>query len=601
MHIVLIVFVGILRIPLTISPSIFSLNFLVFVAILILIATLNILYLKRQRKQRAGLENQFKEQLMALAQKQGLETQEAEPVQNMQLSKANFAFDIVQESLIPLSLALSTAKEILKESPLHRGELQRIERYISCALRLGNQVIDIQKLDAGQVQASLNKGDLVAFVSDLTQSFSDLALHRNVNLLFETESASLNANFDHAILESTLFNLLNYSFKVSSQGKEICVYINVKRDNIQDFKGIAEIKIITSDTRQKPLLEAPDIRQIEASKASFDPEDDLSLLAASELCGICRGQLTMVKEKHELMFTILFPIEYEEDSPSEIPEAANRAEIEQNNKEGFSSITEKKPSLLLVEDNAEMRAYLRDNLKQDFTVLEAANGKEGWQKALALHPNLIVSDVNMPEMNGIDLCKKIRSDKRTTHIPVILLTALGDEYSQISGLKYGANDYIIKPFNTKVLASKIHNLLSFKDTLKKTYQKQVDIQVKDMNIESEDDKFVSKLLHTIDKNISNPEFSVELLSSTMAMSRVALYRKILSVTGKSPVEFIRKIRMEKAVQLLQKSKMPISRVAYEVGYSNPNYFAKVFREEYNMLPSEYISSLRVNENTDSKG
>lgn len=256
-----------------------------------------------------------------------------------------------------------------------------------------------------------------------------------------------------------------------------------------------------------------------------------------------------------------------------------------------TSILEKKPLILLIEDNDEMRAYLHDNLMQDFTVLEAANGKEGWQKALFSHPNLIVSDVNMPEMNGIDLCKKIKSDKRTTHIPVILLTAIGDEYSQISGLEGGANDYIVKPFNSKILISKIHNLLTFKDILKKTYQKQVDIQVKEMNIESEDDKFVDKLTSVVNKNISNPSFSVEELSSIMAMSRVALYKKILSITGKTPVEFIRRIKLQKAIQLLEKSKLSIARISYDVGYSNPNYFAKVFREEYNMLPSEYIASV----------
>lgn len=259
-----------------------------------------------------------------------------------------------------------------------------------------------------------------------------------------------------------------------------------------------------------------------------------------------------------------------------------------------ASILDKKPLILLIEDNDEMRAYLHDNLKQDFTVLEAANGKEGWQKTLFSHPNLIVSDVNMPEMNGIDLCKKIKSDKRTTHIPIILLTAIGNEYSQISGLEGGANDYIVKPFNSKILISKIHNLLTFKDILKKTYQKQVDIQVQEMNIESEDDKFVDKLINVVNKNISNPNFSVEELSSIMAMSRVALYKKILGVTGKTPVEFIRKLKLQKAVQLLEKSKLSIARISYDVGYSNPNYFAKVFREEYNMLPSEYIASIAKN-------
>jgi len=255
----------------------------------------------------------------------------------------------------------------------------------------------------------------------------------------------------------------------------------------------------------------------------------------------------------------------------------------------------KKPTILLIEDNHDLRFYLKDNLKHSFHIIEATNGKDGWQKALALHPKLIVSDISMPEMNGLELCKKIKADSRTTHIPIILLTALSTERDQLAGLDTGANDYIVKPFNFEILLSKIHNLLRMQETMKQTYQKQVEIQAKDIVVISEDDKFLKNAMDNIEKNITNPGFSVEELSSNLNLSRVSLYKKLLTLTGKTPVDCIRTIRLKRAVQLLEKSKLSIANVAYEVGFNNAAYFAKVFKEEFGMLPSEYIVEIRNKE------
>jgi YesN/AraC family two-component response regulator len=223
------------------------------------------------------------------------------------------------------------------------------------------------------------------------------------------------------------------------------------------------------------------------------------------------------------------------------------------------------------------------------------NGKDGWQKALALHPKLIVSDINMPEMNGFELCKKLKSDSRTAQIPVILLTALSAEDEQLAGLACGANDYIVKPFNFEILLSKLHNLLRMQETMKQTYQKQVEVRAKDIVVVSEDDRFLKNAMDCIEKNITNPGFSVEELSANLNVSRVSLYKKLLTLTGKTPVDCIRTIRLKRAVQLLEKSKLSIANVAYEVGFNNPAYFAKVFKEEFGMLPSEYMLVIRNKE------
>ena len=260
----------------------------------------------------------------------------------------------------------------------------------------------------------------------------------------------------------------------------------------------------------------------------------------------------------------------------------------------------KKPVVLLVEDNDDFRFYLKDNLRDIFFIIEASNGRDGWQKALSQHPDIIVSDISMPEMTGIELCRKLKGDKRTSHIPVVLLTALTGEAEQLEGLEIGANDYMTKPFNFEILLSKIKNILILRDTYKRTYKKQMDVQLQETPLQNEDEKLLRNIVEYIELNIVNENLSVEELSRQMNMSRGSLYNKVLMLTGKSPVEFIRSIRLKKAVYLLENSQMTISQICYEVGFNTPKYFTKMFKEEYNTLPSAYISSIRKKKSPDAE-
>jgi YesN/AraC family two-component response regulator len=249
-------------------------------------------------------------------------------------------------------------------------------------------------------------------------------------------------------------------------------------------------------------------------------------------------------------------------------------------------------SVLLVEDNDDFRFYLKDNLRNNYKVIEATNGKEAWQKALFHHPHLVVSDISMPEMDGIELIEKLKSDKRTSHIPAILLTAMTGQEQQLKGLRTGANDYITKPFNFEVLNAKIKNLLDLKSTMQSTYTKQIKVTTPEVAIESTDEKFLTEIVNYLETNLGNPQLSVESLSRHIGMSRSTLYTKLLEVTGETPVEYIRSFRLEKAAVLLEKSNMTISEIAYQVGFSTSNYFSKSFKGKYNMLPSEFIAKVR---------
>ena len=249
----------------------------------------------------------------------------------------------------------------------------------------------------------------------------------------------------------------------------------------------------------------------------------------------------------------------------------------------------RKKTILVVEDNEDIRFYLKDNLKGVYKVEEAANGKEGWEKIKQLNPDLVVSDIMMPLMDGVELARKIKTGTLTAHIPVILLTAMGSEEKQLEGLKAGVNDYITKPFTFEILASRIRNLLAQQELLQKRFQNQIEVNPSEVTITPVDEKFLKRALEVVEKYMDNPDFSVEDFSREMSMSRKALYNKILSLTGKAPLEFIRSIRIKRAAQLLEKSGMTIAEIAYDVGFNNPKYFTKYFKEEFKVLPSQYLA------------
>jgi YesN/AraC family two-component response regulator len=309
------------------------------------------------------------------------------------------------------------------------------------------------------------------------------------------------------------------------------------------------------------------------------------------------GTITIESESEKgTCFTVSLPVKDIHEPPSlngikeEIVLAGDAPVLPINGTHYNGKKDSKKNTILLVEDNEDFRFYLKDNLQQRYNVVEAINGKDGWEKVKELQPDLIVSDIMMPVMNGIDLAKRTRTDPRTSHIPVILLTAMSSEETELEGFRAGINDYISKPFTFEILASRIRNMLTMREHLRKKFQQQVEINPADVTVTPVDEEFMRRAFDTVEKNMSNPEFSVEDLSRELFMSRVALYKKILAITGKTPIEFIRIMRLKRAAQLLQKGQQTISEIAYEVGYNNPKIFTKYFKEEFGVIPSKWNNS-----------
>jgi signal transduction histidine kinase/ligand-binding sensor domain-containing protein/DNA-binding response OmpR family regulator len=547
-----------------------------------------------------NLKKEFEDTQAALAIEHKImqEREEARRMHQLDLMKIKFFTNVSHEFRTPLSLILLPIENLIKTitNPDQHGQLVTVKRNGKRLLNLVNQLLDFRKMEYNELKICLQPGDIIKFTKEVSASFMDVAHQKQIEYLIESDSFTFVTKFDHDKLERILFNLLSNAFKFTPSGGQISVMISLLQGDESEGKNQLEIKVIDTGIgiaieNQGKVFDR--FFQDDMPESLLNQGSGIGLSITKEFVKMHGGKIDLESEpNYGSCFTVTLPIEQNfdvEDHKEVITEEAPELLVKIESKTTQSSIgTDKKATILLIEDNDDLRFYLKDNLKNSFHIIEAVNGKDGWQKALSMHPKLIVSDISMPEMNGIDLCKKIKADARTSFIPVILLTALTTEEDQLAGAASGANDYILKPFNFEILLSKIHNVLKMQHTLKTTYQKQIEVNAEQIHIVSEDEKFLKSAFECIEQNVTNVNFSVEELSNKLNLSRVSLYKKMLSLTGKTPVYCIRTVRLKRAVQLLQKSQLSIANVAYEVGFNNPTYFSKVFKEEYGVLPSEYV-------------
>jgi signal transduction histidine kinase/ligand-binding sensor domain-containing protein/DNA-binding response OmpR family regulator len=539
--------------------------------------------------------------------------QEAERIQQVDALKTKFFTNVSHEFRTPLSLILSPLDKIVKKAadPEQKKQLQLVQRNAKRLLNLVNQLLDFRKMEVQDFSIHLTRQDIVHFTRDIVYSFSDISEKKDIALTFTSVLDSLETYFDKDKLEKILFNLLSNAFKYTPGGGKV----SVELDYLKEEKSNAQIALRVKDTG---IGIAPEMHekiferfyQLNVPGDIQSSGSGIGLVITREFVKLHGGTIKIESEPEKgTSFTVLLPVKEVHEPislngngaevvltgdvpvnlsavPEEIEYGENGAQNGQTNGQAGESSNRKK-SILLVEDNEDFRFYLKDNLKQRYHVTEAVNGKDGWEKVKELQPELVVSDIMMPMMNGIELSKKIRTDPRTSHIPVILLTAMGDEETELEGFRAGINDYISKPFTFEILASRIKSLLNMREQLRKKFQQQVDITPAEVTVTPVDEEFMKRAFEIVEKNMNNPEFSVEDLSRELFMSRVGLYKKIVSITGKTPIEFIRIMRLKRAAQLLQQGQTNIASIAYEVGYNNPKIFSKYFKEEFGVIPSKY--------------
>ena len=519
------------------------------------------------------------------------ERKEAERQHEFDQLKIKFLTNLSHEFRTPISLIVGPVEKILQheDNIEKQQQLNLVQRNARRLLNLVNQLLDFRKLEENELKLNLTEGDIVSFIKEVADSFKDISEHKHINFTFSSSFNHWYTFFDKDKLERILFNLLSNAFKFTGADGDI----HLKVENAHN----SNLKIIISDTG---IGMNQDIQgkifnrffQGDVPASVLNQGTGIGLSITKEFVMLHGGTINVESKSGKgTVFTILLPC-------APIPQSFEENNLiieDEKDKELIlqsQSIKEvpdsEKLTILIIEDNDDFRNYLKDNLKPFYKIVEASNGKEGWQKALSTHPKVIVSDINMPVMDGITLSKKIKSDKRTSHIPIILLTALTGNAYQLKGLQTGASDYLTKPFNFEVLIIKIRNLLNLNQTLQQTYTRQLKILGSETAVHSEDEKLLLDITQYIEDNIDNLHLSVEELSKHVFMSRGSLYNKIVNLTGETPVEFIRSVKLNKAAALLKNSDMKIAQIGYAVGFSTPNYFARAFKAKFNVSPSEYV-------------
>jgi signal transduction histidine kinase/ligand-binding sensor domain-containing protein/DNA-binding response OmpR family regulator len=530
------------------------------------------------------------------------EHQEAQRVQELDMLKTRFFTNISHEFRTPLTLILTPLEKLIKKTANSElnSQLLLIHRNARRLLYLVNQLLDFRKMEVQGIKLNSSFGEMVQFVKDLSYSFSDLSEKKNIQFSFNANIKELHTWFDHDKLEKIVFNLLSNAYKFTPNDGKIVVDFIADAGHLFDAeKKIKSVKIQVSDTgigiqedKKERIFENFFQNQVPGNMLNQGSGIGLSLV--KEFVKLHNGTITVESVPGKgSCFTVILPVgerpevifENADENPlvAALPEKSEQV-VE---KEAELNSKEKKPCLLIVEDNDDFRFYLKDNLKGRYHIIEASNGKQGLKQAFAQLPDLVVSDVMMPVMDGLAMCTELKKDVRTSHIPVILLTARNTQEQKLEGYNTGADDYLTKPFNFEILEARIKNLIVLRKSMNKNFNKRMNISPSEVEVVSQDEKLVRKAIELVEKSIANPDFSVEELSREMGMSRVLLYKKLLSLTGKTPIEFIRTLRLKRAAKLLEKSQLSVAEVAYQVGFNNPKYFARYFKTEFDIYPSEY--------------
>lgn len=527
---------------------------------------------------------------------------ETEKLQELDRIKTSFFTNLSHEFRTPLTLILGPLEKIMDQKNYNEDQLNLIYKNANRLLRLINQLLDLTSIDAGKLKLNVEKGDAIIFIKGIAASFQPLAEIKNINLLFVCEQESLITFFDRDKLEKILSNLFINAIKFTNNGN---IIISIP-DEFRFRNNNRFFEINVEDTGvgiPADKIESVFDRFFTDSKDTIQTGTGIGLALVKELVELHHGFIFVESKLNKgTKFKIELPLDEEfykelgaeitpgfDDSMNFINKVPAKDSDSETEEEKFNR--EESPLILVVEDNEDIRKYIKESLDRPMRIIESSNGKEGLEKAFVNIPDLIISDVLMPEMNGIELCEKLKTDERTSHIPVILLTARSATENKVEGLETGADDYITKPFSTAELQARINNLIKQRKNLRKQYRKEIIFDPKDMAVTSTDEKFLIKVFEIIEQHISDYNFTVEGFAKEIGFSRMQLHRKIHALTDQSANELIRSYRLKKAARLLVKKAGNISEVAYEVGFNNPSYFASSFKNLFGYSPSEYLQNL----------
>ncbi|MDH6343096.1 signal transduction histidine kinase/ligand-binding sensor domain-containing protein/CheY-like chemotaxis protein/AraC-like DNA-binding protein [Parabacteroides sp. PM6-13] len=522
-------------------------------------------------------------------------------------SKLQFFINISHEIRSPLTLVISPMEKLLKEDmdPATQKILQGMYRNANRILDLVNQLLDIRKIDKGQMKLQYTKTDMVRFIDEIYKVFEYQANKRGIHFVFEYQTNDLTAWIDRSNFDKVLMNLLSNAFKYTLDGGEIIITLDtgVDKTNRGALHHYMEIKITDSGIGlEKEKIDKLFDRfyQGENQKVYMNLGSGIGLNLTKNLVNLHHGTITAHnrEETSGSCFVIRIPLGKKHIKKENLTEELEHPYMPKQTlpirkEKEREKLPKRKTNykVLIVDDEEEIREYLVQELRDFYHTLTAVDGQEGLQIALLQQPDLIISDVMMPNLDGINLVKKLKSNSNTSHIPVLLLTSKTEFKDRLDGLKKGADAYLTKPFLIEELLTTITNLLKNRQLLKGKFlemQNQKD-KIKPPALKSNDEKLMERIIHVINDELGNPDLNVELLASRVGLSRSQLHRRMKELTGISTIDFIRNIRLKQAAILLKEKRIDVSQVAYAVGISNQAYFSTMFKRFYGVSPTEYSS------------
>lgn len=542
--------------------------------------------LKRER-----LRNQFR-----------LKEVEANKYHELDVLKSRFFSNISHEFRTPLTLILGPLQKRLNQAlnPSDKQDFSVMQRNAQRLLNLVNQLLDLSRIEAGMLKLKCRMEDLRDLVGVIASQFASIADSKQITFrVLQDEDILIWVDSDK--FNKILSNLLSNAFKFTPEGGIIEVIVRKGMPDAAFTEGWAEI--VVSDTgpgippeQMQKVFDR--FHQVDSSTTREFEGSGIGLALTKELVELHYGDITVSSViSHGSLFTVRLPLgkSHLRADDCVILEADSTVEITtvdfQEREEAWSDQndgSEAQPRILVVEDNPDLRSYLHSSLNDNYQILEAANGELGISVARAEVPDLIISDLMMPKMNGIELCRRLKTDLKTSHIPIILLTAKADVESKLEGLQVGADDYIAKPFDMRELESRIHNLIAIRRKLQENFSARLTLSPREITVDSVDDRFLKQVMEIVESEMADPSLGVDSLAQQCAMSPIQLYRKLKALTGHGPNDLVRNFRLSRAASLLAQQSGSVADIAYQVGFNSLSYFSKCFKDKYGKTPSEYL-------------
>lgn len=537
--------------------------------------------------------------------------------------KSRFFANISHEFRTPLTLIRGPIQKIISDSSNDiKKDAGIIKKNSGRLLQLVNQLLDLSKLESGKLKLEASKNNIVSFVKGIVLSFESLSEEKDITLKILSDKEFIEVYFDKEKMIRILSNILSNAFKFTPRNGKITVSITEKSpfnsSKEKNTGGSVEIKIRDTGIGI-PREEIPKLfdrfYQVDSSFTKEYEGTGIGLALTKELVELHRGKISVRSEEERWTeFTLYFSLGKDHLKDDEIVQVEKNEkskvlgseeeyyflnDIKKGNEIETVPIKEEKTIILVVEDNYDMRQYIKESLGENYFVEEAMNGEQGVRKAENIIPDLIISDTMMPKMDGNEMTRILKNSEKTSHIPIIILTAKSGQDSKLEGLETGADDYITKPFDIKELQVRIKNLVNIRRKLQEKFRSEDYVnrnmesssntkQLRNLKLKGIDEKFMGRVLEVVEKHISEESFSVKELGNEVGMSKAQFYRKLVALTGMPASIYLRTIRLTRAKKMIEEKQGNISEIAYSVGFSSPSYFAKCFKEEFGFSPSNLI-------------